>query len=303
MYWVLEGNLIACSRSVSSVLDWVMRKVNTGGRGIQWTLTERLEDIDFVDDLALMAQRARDMEESLRRLVKYAGQVGLQINVSKTKVMHINTTTPCTLLINGEPIEETESFCYLGSVLTRDGGAYLDIQSRIQKARQAFRSLNNVWNSTQLTRNLKLRFFKTNVISVLLYGCETWKTTSTIANKIQVFLNKCLRRILRIFWPNVISNEELWRTTKCEQMKVLIKRRKWKWIGHTVRRPAGNIAKNALDWNPQGTRKRGRPKITWKRTVVDEARKAGKTWTEIKALATNRVRWRLFVDALCSSEE
>jgi len=36
-------------------LDWVMRKVNAGGRGIQWTLTSRLEDIDFADDFTLMA--------------------------------------------------------------------------------------------------------------------------------------------------------------------------------------------------------------------------------------------------------
>ena len=285
------------------VLDWVMRKVNTGGRGIQWTLTERLEDIDFADDLAMMAHRARDMEESLRRLAKYAGQVGLQINVSKTKIMRINTTAPCTLVINGETIKETENFCYLGSILTEDGGADLDVVSRIQKARQAFILLNNVWNSTQLTRNLKLRFFKSNIISVLLYGCETWKMTSIIANKIQVFVNKCLRRILRVFWPNVISNEELWRITKTEQMKTLIKRRKWNWIGHTIRRPVGDIAKNALDWNPQGTRRRGRPKNSWKRTVANEASELGKTWNEVKALATNRVRWRLFVNALCSHVE
>lgn len=285
------------------VLDWVMRKVNNGRRGIQWTLTERLEDIDFADDLALMAQRASDMEESLPRLVRYAGQVGLKVNVIKTKLMRINTTVPCTLTIEGKTIGEVESFCYLGSFLSKDGGADLDVRSRIQKARQAFISLNNIWNSSQLTRNLKLRFFKSNCLSVLLYGCETWKVTSTIENQIQVFVNRCLRRILRIRWPEIISNAELWSTTKVEQMKPLIKRRKWNWIGHTIRRPAGDIARAALDWNPQGTRKRGRPKQTWKRTVVDEARSAKKEWTEVKALAMNRVRWRLFVDALCSPAE
>ena len=285
------------------VLDWVMRKVNTGGRGIQWTLTERLEDIDFADDLALLAQRAQDIEYSLRRLVKYAAQVGLKINVTKTKLIRINTTTSCTLVVDGQTIEEIESFTYLGSILSGDGGAELDVNSRIRKARQAFISLNNIWNSTQLTRNLKIRFFKTNCVSVLLYGCETWKMTSSIENQIQVFVNRCLRRILKIRWPETIRNEELWRRTNCEQMKVVIKRRKWNWIGHTVRRPVGDIAKTALDWNPQGTRRRGRPKTTWKRTVVDEASKAGKTWIEVKALAQNRTRWRHFVDALCSLVE
>ena len=56
-----------------------------------------------------------------------------------------------------------------------------------------------------------------------------------------------------------------------------------------------------LDWNPQGSRARGRPRNTWKRTVLEEIAKEGKTWNEVKKLATNRTRWKYFVNALCSS--
>ncbi len=285
------------------VLDWVMRKVNSGGKGIQWTLTKRLEDIDFADDLCLLAQKGSDIVESLRRLVKYAKQVGLKVNTTKTKIMRINTNAPCTLSIDGKTIGEVESFCYLGSYLTKEGGADTDVEVRIQKARQAFFSLNNIWNSTQITRNTKLCFFKTNCLSVLLYGCETWKVTTSIEQKIQVFVNNCLRRIMRIRWPETIRNEDLWKVTGCEKISTVIKRRKWSWIGHILRRPEGDIAKYALDWNPQGSRKRGRPKISWRRTVINEARAAGKEWNEVKALAPNRIRWRLFLDALCSPAE
>jgi hypothetical protein len=55
-----------------------------------------------------------------------------------------------------------------------------------------------------------------------------------------------------------------------------------------------------LDWNPQGARRRGRPKKTWKRTTEDEAMEAGKTWSEVKRLDADRIRWRCFTDALCS---
>jgi hypothetical protein len=51
----------------------------------------------------------------------------------------------------------------------------------------------------------------------------------------------------------------------------VIKKRKWSWIGHTLRKPSGIIEKDALDWNPQGKGRRDRPKKTWKRTV-EEAR-------------------------------
>jgi hypothetical protein len=54
-----------------------------------------------------------------------------------------------------------------------------------------------------------------------------------------------------------------------------------------------------LDWNPQGQRKRGRPKQTWRRLVHNKALGERKSWGEGKQLARNRIRWRRFVDALC----
>ena len=72
---------------------------------------------------------------------------------------------------------------------------------------------------------------------------------------------------------------------------------------HTLRRPPGDVAKAALEWNHQGTRSRGRPRKTWRRTIFEEIRHQGKTWNEVKELASNRVRWRNFVRALCSPEE
>ena len=47
------------------------------------------------------------------------------------------------------------------------------------------------------------------------------------------------------------------------------------WIGHTLRKPRDNIAQRSLQWNPQGQRKRGRPKNTWRRGVAQEMKEAG----------------------------
>ena len=51
--------------------------------------------------------------------------------------------------------------------------------------------------------------------------------------------------------------QQLWRITKQKPIEIQIKRRKWNWIGHTLREEAGTIEKTALDWNPQGHRRRG----------------------------------------------
>ena len=149
----------------------------------------------------------------------------------------------------------------------------------------------------------KLRIFNTNVKAVLLYGCETWKNSKYVTTKLQVFINKSLRKILRIFWPDQITNNELWKRTKQPKMDLQIRKRKWGWLGHTLPKPMEDITRQALEWNPQGKRGRGRPKNMWRRTVLEEAKGMKKTWAEIKCDAKNRVRWRILVDALCSAAE
>jgi len=60
-------------------------------RGIQWNMKERLEDLDYADDICLLALRFCGMEEKLKRLKEEAELVGLHININKTKGMTVNT--------------------------------------------------------------------------------------------------------------------------------------------------------------------------------------------------------------------
>jgi hypothetical protein len=63
-----------------------------------------------------------------------------------------------------------------------------------------------------------------------------------------------------LLWSDNITNEELWTITKQKPTEFQIKRRKWYWVGHTLGKEAGATEKTALDWNPQGYRRRGRQK-------------------------------------------
>jgi hypothetical protein len=124
--------------------------------------------------------------------------------------------------------------------------------------------------------------------------------TQRITNRLQGFVNRSLQCIINIRWPEIISNKDVWKIMNQQPIAIQIKRRKWRWIGHTLRKPTGSIEKSVLDWNPQMARRRGHPKKTWKRTIEDEAMEAGKTWSEVKRMAVDRTRWRRFTDALCS---
>nr|KAG5688457.1 hypothetical protein BaRGS_003054 [Batillaria attramentaria] len=272
------------------VIDWIM-KTTTAGRknGIQWTLWTQLDDLDFADDLALLSHSHSQMQDKTTCLEATSAGTGLKINRKKTELMKINTTANTPVTVGGEPIREVESFVYLGSVVDGQGGTDRDVTARIGKARAAMVMLKNVWASKVVSIRTKLRIFNSNVKSVLLYGCETWRTTKTMQQKIQTFLNTCLRRIFNIRWPEKIRNEELWERAGQEPVAKQILRRKWGWIGHTLRKPASSTTRQALTWNPQGKRKRGRPRNSWRRDTEAELCKQGTNWTGVARLAQNRV--------------
>ena len=135
------------------------------------------------------------------------------------------------------------------------------------------------------------------------YGYENWHSTKALHKKLQVFVNRCLRSILGVQWPNEMSNEELLRKTKQESVMTSIKQRKWCWIGHTLRRESNNIARQALDYYPQGQMTRGRPRNNWRRSIcmLQELEGVGYAQERAKTVAKNRVRWRILVDALNAS--
>jgi hypothetical protein len=62
----------------------------------------------------------------------------------------------------------------------------------------------------------------------------------------QTFVNRCLRYILRIWWPNIISNKDLWRVTGQEDINLEIIKKTFRRIGHTLRKEGGEIPKAAL---------------------------------------------------------
>jgi len=151
-----------------------------------------------------------------------------------------------------------------------------------------FVQLYPLWRNHNISKVVKIRIFNTNMGLVLLYGCETWKTTNHITRILQKFVNIWVRRIMNIKWTDKITNEELWRITKQKPIEIQKKRRKWNWIGHTLRKEAVAIEKTALDWNPRGYRRRGRAKRTWRKTVEDEIRNTGRSWNEVKGIAGDR---------------
>lgn len=280
-------------------IDWLMKTGTERRRnGIQWTLWEQLDDLDFADDIALLSHNQQQLQSKTTILEQLSASVGLHIHPGKSKVLRICSSSKEPITAKNRELEEVSTFTYLGSIVDELGGTDADVKVRISKARNAFVSLGRIWKDRSITTRTKCRLFNSNVKSVLLYGCETWKLTKTLLNKLQIFVNTCLRRILRIRWPDKIRNEELWERTGQKMLSKEIGRRKWRWLGHTLRKPPESITRKALQWNPQGRRKKGRPRTTWRRCMEEDMKRGGYSWGGLQKLSQDRDEWRTVICGL-----
>ena len=139
--------------------DWVRhRNTECEAERIRRTPFFTLDDLDFADDLALISHTHM--------------QVGLKISQKKTEVMTTNVPSPTPVQFDKQDFCSTYKFTYHGSILSVEGGAEKNIKSRLNKARNSFRSMTTVWKSSQYTVNTKIKLQKTCVLPVLLYGSE-----------------------------------------------------------------------------------------------------------------------------------
>ena len=149
-------------------------------------------------------------------------------------------------------VEDVEEFVYLGGTVTKEGGGMEDIKKRLSKAQGAFYNLKKIWNTRSIGWNTKFKLFKNLVRPVLLYGCEAWKLTAAEEKKLD-----SLRRILRVWWPQRIRNDTISQITGVRKISDEIRRRRWNWIGHVLRKDRNDDCMVAMGWQPEGKRKVG----------------------------------------------
>ena len=97
--------------------------------------------------------------------------------------------------IENSTFERLEEFKYLGTILTNQNSLPEDIKSRLRSGNACYHSVQNLLSSSLLSKNLKIKIYRTIILPVVLYGCETWSLTSREERKLRVFENMVLRRI------------------------------------------------------------------------------------------------------------
>ena len=265
---VRQGCVLAPSL-FNTCMDWVLGRVvdqsHCGASVGNTTVT----DLVFADDAVILAESLEVLVLALETLHEETKPLGLQVSWTKTKVQVFGgllDETVQSVHACGEDIEILESFTYLGSVVHNSGGSRHEVLRRIGLAHGVMDSLNmSIWRCRYLCRRTKIRIFKSLVLPVLLYGCETWTLNSDLKRRIDAFGNKCLRRIMGYRWYDYVSNQRLLRETDSRPITCIVRERQLRLYGHVARYPEVDPAHRVVSVrdNPVWRRPRGRPQLSW----------------------------------------
>jgi len=174
-----------------------------------------------------------------------------------------------------------EEFKHLGTTLTNQNSSQEEIKSRLRSGNAYNHLVQNLLPSSLLTKNLKIKIYRTKILPFVLYGHETWSLTQREEHSIQVFENRVLRRIFGPKKDEVIGE---WRKLHNEELNDLycspnivrvIKSRRMRWVGHVVHMKEGRGEYRVLVGKPEGRRPLQRTRRRWEDNIKMDLQEVG----------------------------
>jgi hypothetical protein len=192
---------------------------------------------------------------------------------------------------------------YLGTTLTNQNDIHDEIKSRLNSVNAGYYSVKNLLSSRLISRNLKIKIYKTVILPVMLYVCETWSLTSREEHRLRVFENRVLRRT---FGPKreedrswiKLHDDELPCLYSSPNIVRVIKSRRMRWTGHVAQMGEGRGVHKVLVGRAESKRPLGGPRRRWEDNIKMNLREIGIDAANWIKLAQNRVQWRACVNAV-----
>jgi hypothetical protein len=190
-------------------------------------------------------------------------------------------------------------FRYLGTTLTDQNCIHEDIKSRLNSGNVCYHSVQSLLSSRLLSRNVKVKIYKTIILPAVLYGCETWSVTLREEHRLRMFENRVLRRIFGPTRDEVtgewrkLHNEELHNLYSSPDIIRQVKSRRMRWVGNVARMGEERKVYKVLVGKPKGKRPLGRPRHRWEDGIRMDLRDIGLGGVDWIRLAQDRDLWRV----------
>ena len=148
---------------------------------------------------------------------------------------------------------------------------------------------------------MKINLLQASVLSILLYGSQTWILDKACQKKLDGFLTSCLRIILGISREDRVGNDEIYALTNLQPLSCSVQERQLSFLGHSVRRPEDHLVnKYALYAATHGRRGRGAPRTLYHQYISKTLQPNFAISTEeIRRAAQDRRAWREECVAAC----
>ncbi|KAI8518905.1 hypothetical protein Bbelb_021620 [Branchiostoma belcheri] len=294
---------VAAPDLFNCVVDYLMSKVSECVPGVSFG-GYSLADLEYADDTTLLADTPQRLRDALAVFDAEAAKLGLSINWSKTELMHIgNGPDHAPFSFNNITVNFVSTFNYLGSTVSRTGDLKPEIDRRRGLAAAAMQALwRPLWKHRHISLGTKLRVYNAAVVSILMYGAETWPLSNTLAARLDGFDSRCLRRILGVRWFDHLPGTELRQRTQQPPASRVAAMRRVRWYGHVLRLPPDHPTQAILNFSPQSAgwkRPRGAPRTRWSDVLAKDLALVNITHEEAQGLAQDRSRWKEVVHLAC----
>jgi len=139
------------------------------------------EFLAYADHVNIRGGSIHTLKENAETLVAAARETGLEVSVDKTKYMVMsrdqNAGRIHSVRIDNSTFDRVEEFKYLGTTSTNQNSIAEEIKSRLRSGNACYHSVQNLLSSMLLSKNLKIKIYRTTILPIVLYECETWSLT------------------------------------------------------------------------------------------------------------------------------